>query len=685
MLTLTSTLQAAMRRADRVPVLSAIVCDRPCEHPRWSFTPIYGPSGSDGCHAIVRLFSGYLVRARQTPTGAIETQLITNPAVAAQWNVWTATKAAGTTSLIAGLALASDTTLALLRLFYVDAADDRTIRCAQSTDGVAWVEETVYVESAGPPALVVRGLAADMTGGDGHLIYSLSLQTGAPDEVLVALERVGGVWVNRVQHGEMRAETHGICAAHDAALHLIFIGVADADPDGGRRIAFQELNATTNAFAGGAVLAKHGAGSGFDFARPRLRLASADYPRHTYTWVESSGVVDRPMIASTPIRYWLTEWIPRPDDAAFGVQLLLASGVWYLVGADRAWRATAYSAAVGERLDISADVMSLRVDTESPMRPTRATIVLANDRGGYDLAGQSGPALCLRPGAQVAIRLGFRTTAGSEPIAQPPVWIVSVRHLFDGTRATVEVECADVWGVLDRLRTGLTIQFPTATTIGHVLNRAFWRVTGATVSGGSGLSAALTNAVWAPDRAYGEIARRLCRLAGLIARFRTEASAVDGAGPDSVTPSLLNPVGRSVTYGYGTDHPIAALRVSSTIPLANHVTMQGARGGGYWAEAHDEDSIAAIGWRLSQPVVDLRLNSQTDTQQAADAALAEIERDDASTWIDVPLNPAQEIGDTIALTHARAGLNAAERIVTGMQVRWSRTPAREATMRLRCG
>ena len=51
-------------------------------------------------------------------------------------------------------------------------------------------------------------------------------------------------------------------------------------------------------------------------------------------------------------------------------------------------------------------------------------------------------------------------------------------------------------------------------------------------------------------------------------------------------------------------------------------------------------------------------------------------------WLEAPLNPAQEVGDTVALTDARAGLAGARYVVAGRQVRWSRQPQRRATMRL---
>src|SRR5687767_12493735 len=155
MRTLTSTLLAAQKAPVRQDAVVCTIVDAPVEWPRWSWSAIYGPTETDGPSAIVQLFSGPLVRARQTTGGAIYTQKVTDPGQAGQWSSWTLWKAAATTSLGAGIALASRDTSDSLRLFYVDLADGRTIRCATSTDGTTWTEETVYVE---PSPRQVRGL-----------------------------------------------------------------------------------------------------------------------------------------------------------------------------------------------------------------------------------------------------------------------------------------------------------------------------------------------------------------------------------------------------------------------------------------------------------------------------------------------------------------------------------------------
>jgi hypothetical protein len=247
----------------------------------------------------------------------------------------------------------------------------------------------------------------------------------------------------------------------------------------------------------------------------------------------------------------------------------------------------------------------------------------------------------------------------------------------------VEVAATDAWGALERLAPALTVQFPGAVTIGELLDRALWRVTGGSAGGSAGLAAGLTNAVWQPGRSYGEIARGLCRLAGVAARFRTVPAAPDGAGPDSVAVEAHAAGGGAPAYGYGVGaHPVTAYRVVLGGQVTNHVALQGARGGPYHAEAHDFGAIKALWRRITRPATDLRLASRADAQRAADALLGEAMAEARGGWLEAPLNPAQEVGDTVTLTDPRAGLDATRYLVVGRHVRWSRQPERRATMRL---
>ncbi|HEY3081166.1 MAG TPA: hypothetical protein VGM69_14835 [Chloroflexota bacterium] len=688
---LTGTLEAATRRGEAEATLRAIVTDQPCEVPRWSWSPIYPPSGEDGPHAVVELASGGLVRARASAAGALYVQRVADPALAAEWSAWTELRPAASASPLAGIALASSTLEDRVRLFWVLWSDGRTIRCAGSTDGLIWTEEGVVVE---PPPHSIHGLAADMAGGDGHLIYVVDQTGGGPDQYLVAIERVGvGVWANRVAQALPRYASNGIAAVHDPASRRIYVVTADAEGVDGRerRLALQELDARANAWGGpGTTLAKHGAASGYDFRGPRLHLTSSGFPRHVLTWVESwvgdggGPGYERPMLCVTPRRDWLTEWVPWDVESPYGFDLFrAASGTWYLVGAQRAYASDGYGGGPGQRLDVSDDVVDLRLDQPGPMRPAAATLLLDDRDGRYAEAGRSGTAACLRQGSQLALRLGSRTTSGDEGIWQTPLWIDAVAHRFDGRRMLIEVAATDAWGVLERLGPALTVQFPGAVTIGDLLDRALWRVTGGAATRPAGLGASLTNAVWQPGRSYGEIARGLCRLAGIGARFRTRQSAPDGAGPTSVVVEVAEDGDGAPTYGYGPGaHPLTAYRVVLGGQVVNHVAVQGARGGPYHAEAHDFGAIKALWRRITRPATDLRLSSRADTQRAADALLVEAMGEARGGWLEAPLNPAQEVGDAVALTDARAGLAGARYVVAGRQVRWSRQPQRRATMRL---
>jgi hypothetical protein len=686
-LTLTPTLAAALRRDAREPHLTVVVSDQLAETPRWEWAQLYA-DGPDGAHALVEMASGPLVRARRGPLGELFVQRIADPAEPARWSTWSQLRPAGTVFATAGIALAASTVEDRLRLFWVRAADARTIRCAESTDGQTWVEEAVHVEAA--PGQVVA-LAADMAGGDNHLFYGFDAAAGGADTFLVALERGAGGWGSRTVLGGGRHPLRGLAAAKEVATGTVHVAVADAEGAAGleRRISVVAFAAASNAWGAGYTLVKHGASSGYDFRCPRLRLASAAFPRHLFTWVESRAAgaggpaYERPMLCVTPRQDWLTEWVPWDVESPHGFELLRArGGRWYLVYANRAYASDGYAGGAGQRIDVSADVVDLQIDAPGLHRATTGRLVLRDVGGRYADAGVAGPARCLRQGSQVAIRLGFRTAAGVEGLWQEPFWVDTVYHALDGREASIELHFSDAWAALERLRPALTVQFPSPTTVGDVLDRALWRVTGAATAGPAGLAAGLSNAVWQPGRAYADAARRLCQVGRLVLRFRTAQAEVDGSGLGSVVTSAIEAGPRPAEYTYGAGHAILAARIGRGGQAVNHVTAQGSRAGPYLAEAHDHAAIRRVWRRVTAALVELRLSSQADTQAGADGALHDARRLDAAGWIEVPLNPAQELGDTIAIDDPRLGMRGDLFVVGGKHVRWSRAPRQRADMRL---
>src|SRR5262245_2767469 len=118
---LTSTLLAAQRAPVKEEVVVCRLLDAPVERPSWRWRALYASADPDGSHGVVQLHAGPLVRARQTPTGAVYVQRLTNPDDPSGWSAWTLLEAAGSTAVGAGIALASDDTADALRLFRVDA------------------------------------------------------------------------------------------------------------------------------------------------------------------------------------------------------------------------------------------------------------------------------------------------------------------------------------------------------------------------------------------------------------------------------------------------------------------------------------------------------------------------------------------------------------------------------------
>ena len=684
---LTPTLLAAQKAPSHEEVVVCRVLDAPVEWPRWTWSTIYTSADPDGPHAIAQLRSGALVRARQDAPGAVYVQKITDPTQPVQWSTWTTLKPTGSTKAAAGIALASSDAEDRCRLFYVDNADGRTIRCAESTDGATWAESLVTTE---PSPRQVTGLAADMAGGDAHLIYSLDLTGGAPSEVLVAIQKVGGVWTNRVQHAELRYPTRGLCAAADPATGYIFVGVADGEADGSRRIAFQELDGNANTWAGGTVLVRAPAGSGFDFLAPSLRLAGA-FPRHTYTWVEQyvgSIIYNRPTLAVTPQRYVLTEWVPWDVESSYGLQLLRTSNRWYLSGANRAYASPLEHGVAGQLVDVSADLVAFDAVEPGPGRPSRLDLLLDNASGGYGSAGQPGAHQALREGSQLALGLGFRTASGPEWVWTVPWWIDRVA--FEDERGTgyLRLECVDAWAYLERLRAPRQLDFPPSSTVGSVLNRLLWRVTGASLAATGALATLVPGFTIGPGESYAHAVRRLCDLAGVLVRFGTDQAAPDGLGLSSVVPAAPAFAGGPSSYSYasavaaesGGQHPIARARHAAGGQPFSHVELFGAAG--LVGEALDHAAIRRVWKNIPQKLVDRAADTQAKADAAAAAALAAAQAAAAAGFLESSPNVAVELGDVVDVTDPRAGLSGAKRTVVAIRTTYDRRKPQPFTQRL---
>lgn len=308
-----------------------------------AWTPIYGPIDADASHAIVKMYSGAIVRARRGTSGQIYVQKITDPTTLSQWTTWTEVLSGGVSInsfATAGIALGSSTTEDRLRLFYVLSSDGRTLKNLESTDGTTWSEETVVAEAS--PGFLV-GIAADMTGGDAHVVYMFDAASGSTDQFLIAYEKVAGAWTNRtVKSGAFANNTQGIAAARDPATNVLYVVVAATVTAQGDTIQVYEFDRSTNTWTvAGTTL--YTAPAGTTLWYPRLRHADGDYNRHAYSWTEeTAGSVYSPVLklADPPSRYLITESVSWGQiKTQFGLALLRTASHWYLSGARRAFRA----------------------------------------------------------------------------------------------------------------------------------------------------------------------------------------------------------------------------------------------------------------------------------------------------------------------------------------------------------
>lgn len=657
MRTQTEALEAAAIGPHREVVMKARFADLPCERPRFSFGELYTESHVDEPFAVCVATDGSIVRWRVESASShhIYRQRITDPASASQWTTWTDSgDVVQALTEEVYLDLWCDPVSGNLFAAWIDGLFGIGVYWSYSTDhGATWAAKTL-LKSWGT-GNYIGGIAGSSYNGASYVFVAVN-PMDAYDNSYVEMFYGSGTTLPAAAGttAATRAEIRGIDCVRPGAGTITLL-IADWIPC---QISFLEYIPGSGWGDSGVVKAS-GVGSTLTYQFPRLAVVAVESGSSRYVWsyaeVSTAPAYSRAIVGFSPVASWLTEEVPWNAVNAYGLEVFVLAGYWYVLRSNGASRSAEFSWASGESYDVTETAIASLECVERVSEAGALRLVVDNSAGTFDTAGVSGAVLCIRPGAQLGMAVGYLTSEGRELVWRGPWWVTSVTHLRDGKRRVLVVEARDCLGELGALVVRRTVVLA-AIALGTVLQRAIWRVAGTTLTNAGELTRVMGSYQLAAGETWLGVARRALRSAGYVARFRNASSNGVGWAAASCQTVRVG-YGSSVwtVGGAGSQFDVASWGLVGRERYGVRV-----EGLGFLGEELDWAGIA-LDWRDTTVVVsDRKLDLQAEVDGRAEAERRPQDVARAAGVVKIGLVPGLEVGDVVTCTDALAGRSAVE-------------------------
>lgn len=675
----TSTLAKASRTPHAQPYIAIKFADHGIEAPHFDWTELYAGSESDEWNDTVIASDGSINTVRIQSNGNVMHRRVTNVGTASQWSTWSRVASLGAThiqpAIVAGPEAADE-----VRIFFIDLLDDRTIKWVRSTDqGATWGSASTAISANTIGAVTVTGLAGDgyKTGGmDNRIFWSARSGSSTTKTAFIWVSTwSGSSWSQPSRDPEFRYNVNSI-AVHNISPSRASVYICDGEP--ARRVSLRDHDTSTG-WGGGAVIIRAGEGSNYDYHNPTVTSvppSGSGRRRYFIGWTQQfTGTPARTEFWTTytGTRWIATELVEWQHNSRRGSKIVADSNHWYIVSPARAHRSTIFDGDGDETLSDSTEKNLIAIASKVAIHQAgQLRLTLLNDKDQYTNPG-TGRLQSVKPSSQVQLTLGYKTSIGVEALTQSPWFVERIDHHTTAGLPTVVIDCIDPWTYLERfpVRRPITHEEQTAA----FLCRQIWtRVCGADNSFiHARMSRVVNDYVLRPGQDYARALIDLNDQYGLITFWRGNPS-VD-VGPDSVRPRqiatfLTQPV---FDYAPATDrtdsqHPIHDSRLTSGERAYQSTEVYGT---GFIAIRRPYSATSKF-WRdNTRKITDISLESQDDVDRAGDYSQALAERTEHGGWIESQINPAIELGDSIAVTQPSAGLDAATRMVNSLDLTFS--------------
>ncbi len=641
---LTSTLLDAQKQATAVPYVRVEAANMIGGVVRLDWTRLYTGSESDYFHALAMPADGSLIRARITPPAdsrKLYRQRIASPGPAGDFSQWTYT---GQYNAVVVAAAALDTEASI---FWINTA--REVRRIKSTDsGVSWGSPELLDYS---PTTAIYGIAAAYKpGGDLALFF-------ADQSTLYVKKCIGGQWQSKVAWDKTTGDLSGVAVVYDGDFALMVTG---KDASGNFKL-WSLLHGDGAAVTAGTwsallELAAAPSGGAFEYRQPFLVKTGVFrcFFIEKYTGEEAYSRPFRSQaISGTGFADGLwREPVPFNLSSEYGLAMAHDNDYAWLSGPAGVWRAPLAALT----LDLTDDVISLR--QECSETGGSLTVELRNDDGRYSVPGQ-GDLSVLDIGRRIEFSPGYITSAGSESSAGLSYILESCDHISAGGKAGLVLRAVDRWTALSDWKARHQFRWNKTSDDTNVLGIIRFVLARA----GLGLavrsqSAAMTG--FYPDFTIspGDSGREVIRK---LLSFVPDVIFLEGN-----VACLVNPLASdSAVYSYGDGHQVFEGTYRRGAMKTNRVQVEGLGDGLILAESFTWDQIDRLYDRLQQ-VGDRDIDSVSEAQQRGQACLRQSEIESEGGSILVPVNCGQQLYDVVAVTDARAGLDALKKRVLGI-------------------
>ena len=662
MRTLSATLLAAQKKADRLPYVEAKVYDYEAGIKRLTWARLYEGSEPDNHHGLAFDGQGSMHRIRAAAGNILYRQKITSPGPSSDYSQWTqiATDCAGPCAIAAYGAK--------VYIFY------------KTTGNVLWKYYSHdYGQTWDDAQLVsyadVLSLAA-CWWATGDVVVCFALKASQLNGIVLDTSDQTATPHTWSDGNHPLLATYGIGATYNPfwpAIEVIFAAKESDTPYNHYDLFRTQFSSSYNFLALESLLmSPEGEDITYEYPDCHLPNSAQGYETNRIVAAEKftgTTAYTRPLACHTVKgTYWsdttFTEPKPFLDiSSSYGLRLQSTANYWWLERPDGVWRAPRTAE---PPLDLTKDIVSLAADSS---QLTALKLELDNSKGQYANPGQ-GALASLRFRSEIVLKLGYKTTAGKETSEAGTYWIESWEYSSKPNMSRFILTCLDGWGLMDRW----TARYQMRWNKDAVNPKNVWQILYQLLAR-AGIK--LTNTPPKPQ-------------SSAINNFYPDFTVNPGTQGDSAIRKLLsfvpdqlvfrgqeaftkNPLAdESSCYSYGTDHTILAGQ------YADHVFPSRARAIGrdtednrILEEALDWDLLALTIDQLEQDY-DPNLQTATRAQERADAILREVSLRAKRGNLVIPTNCGQELLDGVEVTDERCGISEENYRILAIQTDYDR-------------
>jgi len=645
--TLSSTLLAAQKKPDRLPYVEAKVYDFDQGIKRLSWTRLYEGSEPDNHHGIAFDGQGSMHRIRVNGSNLYR-QKVASPGEASDYTQWTliAANCQGPCAIAAYGAK--------IYIFY------------RTTTNVLW---KYYSHDHGDTWSNAQLVAAytDVLSmaacwwGTGNNVVCFAFKAGQQNGIVIdTTDQSTGehTWLGSVQHPW--GDNFGAgCYYTPDHVDLVVAAWESGDPYNLYGLYRQQFDNTyTFTDVDPFITAPEGEGITYEYPDCHKPASAQDYENTLIVGVEKftgTTAYTRPLICHA-VRgsdfYSMAFTEPRPFlniSSAYGLRLQSTAGYWWLERPDGVWRAPR---AAGTPLDLTPNIVAIRQQL-----PGELTIELDNSKAQFATPPEKR--------SEVVLKLGYKTTAGSEAVEVGRYWLDSWEYSSSPNISILKLFCLDGQGLADSWSSRFLMRWPADKNVWEIIQEIIcrWGIN-LTMPSGIPYSSASQNLypdfTLQPGTAGDSALRRILSFIPDSLVFNGNEAYLKDLRADEES-----------SYSYGADHVILQGEYRQAVP----VTRARAIGRDVEDARIVEDAIDWTNLQLGIDILsqdyDPNLQSAARAQERADAILRKASLRAERGNLVIPPNVGQELYDVVTVTDKRCGITNKKYRVMDIDVNYS--------------